>query len=157
MKSIFIVTLLFVTTVSLSQTSEETQQITSPFVLEHVSLSVKDVNKSAAFYNTVFGISEIVNRGEKAGIRWFSLGQGRELHLISTVSGTVKLNKALHFAVTAMDFDGFVSRLQKSNVPYTDWNGTAQTISLRPDGVKQVYVQDPDGNWIEINSPMPKD
>jgi catechol 2,3-dioxygenase-like lactoylglutathione lyase family enzyme len=157
MKSIFMAMLLFVTIFGYSQTSGEARQITSSFVLEHVSLSVKDVDKSAAFYSTVFGIQEIVNRGEKPGIRWFSLGQGRELHLISTVGGTIKLNKALHFAVTAKDFEGFVSRLEKSNVPYTDWAGTPQTISLRPDGVKQVYVQDPDSNWIEINSPMPKD
>tara|TARA_R110000868_G_scaffold1389_10_gene10744 strand:+ start:3320 stop:3502 length:183 start_codon:yes stop_codon:yes gene_type:complete len=25
-------------------------------------------------------------------------------------------------------------------------------ITKRPDGVKQIYLQDPDGYWIEVNS-----
>ncbi|MEP2937123.1 MAG: VOC family protein [Gilvibacter sp.] len=129
----------------------------APFTLEHVALSVRDVDASAAFYGKTFGLSEIYNRGEVAGIRWFSLGSGRELHLISTVPGNIETTKAAHFAVTAADFESFVMRIQNAGIPYQDWAGTPNTISLRPDGVKQVYVKDPDGYWIEINSPRPKD
>jgi len=48
----------------------------------HLALSVKDVDKSLAFYKEVFQLSEITNRTKMDGIRWLSLGEGKELHLI---------------------------------------------------------------------------
>lgn len=142
---------------SLETIDASSPSIPVPFMLEHVALSVKDVDASALFYAKTFGLSEIVNRGEVDGIRWFSLGKDRELHLISTVKGRIITTKAVHFAVRANDFESFVMRIRDANIPYQDWAGTPNTISLRPDGVKQVYVQDPDGYWIEINSPRPKE
>jgi lactoylglutathione lyase len=41
--------------------------------------------------------------------------------------------------------------LKKANIPFEDWAGKSGAITLRVDGVKQIYFQDPDGYWIEIN------
>ena len=35
---------------------------------------------------------------------------------------------------------------------YGDFAGTPGVFQTRPDGVKQVYFQDPDEYWIEVNS-----
>ncbi|HLF44832.1 MAG TPA: DUF4440 domain-containing protein [Chitinophagaceae bacterium] len=118
----------------------------------HLALSVKDVNRSADFYKNVLLLPEIINRAEIAGIRWFTLADGRELHLISVIKEKVSINKAVHLGLTTNYFDGFVTRLTDLKIPYSDWPGKPNTVNIRADGIKQVFFQDPDGYWIEVNS-----
>ena len=127
-------------------------QETSTFTFNHISLSVNNVNISAQFYKEIFNLQEITNRTEIEGIRWFSLGEGKELHLISVIKEPITTNKAVHFALTTSNFDDFIINLKTMNISYSDWPGTINKINLRPDGVKQIYLQDPDGYWIEVNS-----
>lgn len=119
---------------------------------DHIALSVKDVDQSVAFYKSVLGLDEITNKTEVEGIRWMSLGEGKEMHLISTLKGKVKVNKAVHLALTTPDFDLLIAQLQAMGIEYSDWPGKANTISVRADGIRQVFFQDPDGYWIEVNS-----
>ena len=118
----------------------------------HLALSVKEVNISAAFYKDVLNLKEITNRTKMEGIRWFSLGDNKELHLVSTIKENVTTNKAVHLALTTSNFDDFIITLDRFNIMYSDWPGTAHKINIRADGIKQVYFQDPDGYWIEVNS-----
>ena len=118
----------------------------------HFALSVKDADQSAEFYKRVLNLDEITNKTRVEGIRWMSLGEGKELHLISIFKDEIKTNKAVHLALTTSDFDSVITKLQSMKVEYSDWPGNVNTISVRPDGIKQVYIQDPDGYWIEVNS-----
>jgi lactoylglutathione lyase len=127
-------------------------QETSMFTFNHMSLSVNNVDISTQFYKNVFNLEEITNRTEIEGIRWFSLGEGKELHLISVLKEPVTTNKAVHFALTTSNFDDFVKTLEANTIAYSDWPGTINKINLRTDGIKQIYLQDPDGYWIEVNS-----
>lgn len=120
--------------------------------VDHLALSVSDVDTSAEFYSSVLNLNEITNKTKVEGIRWFSLGDGKELHLISIVKGDIKLNKAVHFAVTTSSFDAFIKKLSAMSLEYSSWAGEKNKITIRADGVKQVYVQDPNGYWIEVNS-----
>lgn len=120
--------------------------------LDHVAISVIDVNRSADFYGRILKFQEITNRSKFDGVRWFSMGDGKELHLISIVKENVTLNKAIHLALTTPDFDAFVNMLEKMKIPYSDWPGAPGKVNIRADGMKQIFFQDPDGNWIEINS-----
>ena len=122
------------------------------FTFNHLAISVKDVNRSADFYKKVFGLQEITNRSKIEGVRWFSLNEGKELHLISAVKEPVTTNKAIHLALTTSGFDAFVKTLEAMKITYSDWPGTINKINIRADGVKQVFFQDPDGYWLEINS-----
>ena len=45
----------------------------------------------------------------------------------------------------------FMVRLDKAKVHYGTWKGEEKLTTLRPDGVKQVYLQDPDNFWLEVN------
>ena len=36
-------------------------------------------------------------------------------------------------------------------VKYGNWAQTNKGPEIRPDGVKQIYFQDPDGYWIEVD------
>ena len=127
-------------------------QESSQFTFNHIALSVKDLDKSAIFYKEVLQLKEITNRTKMDGIRWFSFGEGKELHLVSILKEPVTTNKALHFALTTVQFDAFVRTLETINVIYTDWPGAKNKVSKRADEIKQIYFQDPDGYWIEVNS-----
>ena len=144
--------ILLIAIAILSKISIAQEKTDFSMTIDHLALSVSNVNKSAGFYNTVLNLDEITNKTKVDGIRWFSLGDGKELHLISIVEGEIKLNKAVHFAVTTFSFNAFIERLNSMGIVYSSWAGEAHKITVRADGVKQVYVQDPDGYWIEVNS-----
>lgn len=118
----------------------------------HIALSVKDSDESAEFYKNVLNLNEITNRTIIEGIRWLSLGEGKELHLISILKDEIKTNKAVHLALTTSDFDLLISKLKSMKVEYSDWPGNVNKINVRADGIKQVFFQDPNGYWIEVNS-----
>ena len=118
----------------------------------HLALSVKDVDQSAEFYIKTLNLKEITNKTKIDGIRWFSLGEGKELHLISILKDEITINKAVHFAMTTSDFDSFIKRLDTLKIIYSDWPGNLNKINIRADGIKQVFFQDPNGYWIEVNS-----
>jgi catechol 2,3-dioxygenase-like lactoylglutathione lyase family enzyme len=122
------------------------------FGYDHVALSVSDVNRSAEFYMNVLKLPEISNRSKIEGVRWFVFSDKLELHLISAIKEKVTTNKAVHLALKTPDFDAFVQSLENKKIPYSDWPGNAQKVNIRADGIKQIFFQDPDGYWIEVNS-----
>lgn len=143
---------LFIIFTSLSIMTKAQDTVNYRFSFNHLALSVKDVARAAEFYKTVLHLPEIENRTKKEGIRWVSLGEGKELHLISTTPGAIVITKAVHLALTTPRFADFIKELEQKKVPFSDWPGTAGKINVRPDGILQIYLQDPDGYWIEVNS-----
>ncbi|MES2848334.1 MAG: VOC family protein [Bacteroidota bacterium] len=148
MKKIFILA----TTLAFSVMIKAQDSIAFNFTFNHMALSVKDVKASVDFYTKVFQVKEITNRSALEGIRWLSLGEGKELHLISIVKENVTINKAVHLAFTTVQFDAFVNRLKEMKIDFSNWPGAINTVTTRADGVKQIYFKDPDGYWIEINN-----
>jgi hypothetical protein len=45
----------------------------------------------------------------------------------------------------------FIANLENYKVACEDWPGEQGQITIRPDGIQQIYLKDPDGYWIEIN------
>ncbi|WP_298416869.1 VOC family protein [uncultured Kordia sp.] len=122
------------------------------FSFNHIALSVKNVDKSVAFYQKVFQLKEIENTASNSTTRWLAIGNGKQLHLIPRPDAQIKTNKAVHFALTTASFDAFVMFLNELNIPYSDWRNTSNKDYIRKDGIKQVYFQDPDDYWIEVNN-----
>lgn len=121
------------------------------FSFNHLALAVVDVNTSMAFYQRIFNFKEIENTASKSKTRWLSLGEGKELHIIPRPEAKVKTVKAVHIAFSTNDFDAFITHIAALNIPYFDWPGTPNSFNTRDDGVKQLYFQDPNGYWIEVN------
>ena len=124
----------------------------SSFILNHIAISVKNVDESIAFYQKVFGLKEIENTASNSQTRWLLLAEDKQLHIIPRPKLEVKTNKAVHFALSTSDLDSFIQHLNALNIEYSDWKNTITKDYVRKDGVHQFYIQDPDGYWIEINN-----
>jgi len=122
------------------------------FSLNHIALSVKNVADSIEFYKKVLFLKEIENTASNSKTRWLALGEGKQLHLIHRPNFNITINKAVHFALTMPDIDIFINHLTTLNIVYSDWKDTPNKSYIRKDGVLQVYFQDPDGYWIEVNN-----
>ncbi len=118
----------------------------------HLTHYVKDLDRTVEFYTKVLKLNEISNRTKEPGMRWISLGGNMELHLVSIKKQNIIIDTLSHFAFATKYFDAFIKRLDKINIAYSDTNDKPHTYSTRADGVKQLYFQDPDGYWIEVNN-----
>ena len=121
------------------------------FTFNHIALSVKDVDTAVTFYQQVFQFPEIENTASKSKTRWLALDEDRQLHLIPRPDAEIKTNKAVHFALATPRLDKFIAHLEALGIAYSDWKDTPQKNYIRNDGIRQVYFQDPDGYWIEVN------
>lgn len=122
------------------------------FYFNHIAISVKDVDKSIEFYQAVLQLEEIENTASNSKTRWLAFSDGKQLHLIPRPNAEIKTNKAVHFALATSDIKSFIARLKNLNIDYSDWPGTLNKDYVRKDGILQVYFQDPDGYWIEVNN-----
>ena len=118
---------------------------------DHYTIKVADLDRSAEFYSQVLELTEIVNRTGKSYIRWFSLGSDTELHIVEGEIADIHTPVGVHLALKLSDFDAFIDRLTSMGITIHNSKGVAGAITTRADGVRQVYFQDPDGYWIEVN------
>ncbi|MBD0257429.1 MAG: VOC family protein [Cytophagales bacterium] len=119
--------------------------------LNHIAIYVYNLEKSTAFYQDVLGLKQIPEPFHDGKHTWFSLAPGGQLHLIQGAGAGTAHDKNDHLCFSVPSVDTFIANLDKHRVEYTNWPGTAKAPTVRVDGVKQIYFQDPDGHWIEIN------
>jgi lactoylglutathione lyase len=130
--------------------SEET---TFDIQLDHVTLLVTDVDRSADFYLKILLLTEFETPWGKTPMgRMFSVGTAGELHLAKGDVHGNEQDKQIHYAFRVKEFDEYLKFLEENGVKYGNFEGTPRVFQTRPDGVRQVYFQDPDGYWIEANS-----
>ena len=122
------------------------------FNYDHFSMVVDDVDKSADFYANVLNLKEIPHPDKTPGFRWFLINDTSQIHLIQKEFTPFEKNKSLHLALATQDLEGVIEHLKAKNIVFDDWSGKKNTIKHRSDGVDQIYIQDPDGYWIEINT-----
>lgn len=142
-KIIPILVLLLFTTMMNSQNKFQLKK-------DHDAIQVKDVAASAKFYSEILGLKEIPNGGLPDHIRWFELGEKVQIHLIES-EDLPKKHKGVHMALNTSSLSELMDFLRSKNASFENWPGEKDTTNTRPDGIKQIYLQDPDGYWIEIN------
>ena len=112
--------------------------------LNHVALQISNIDISRDFYSQVLDLQEIPTPAFDYPVVWFSLGAGRELHLVGreTDIKTIPI-RGNHFALEVANVYQAEKHLQEKGIPYLP-------IKYRPDGAKQLFLNDPDGHFIEL-------
>ena len=47
--------------------------------------------------------------------------------------------------------EAVLTHLRALGTPFSDMQGNPGAVNTRPDGMRAVFVQDPNGYWFEIN------
>lgn len=119
--------------------------------VNHIAVHVSNLQESKDFYSSILGLEEI-DEPFKDGLHgWYSIGSGSALHIIEAPDTPKEISKVNHLCFSMEDMDAFIQRLKDKNYPFESWPGEKGVVTVRVDGIRQIYIQDPDGTWIEIN------
>ena len=131
--------------------------------IHHVNLQAKDVRRTTVFYTTILGMTEKdwvfpATRGYLPGDpdKLALLADGREshtgLHLIAPDPEFAAKNDLIHnpsvgghVAIHVDDLQGVIDRLTAAGIAFS------VTGEFAIPGLRHVYVNDPEGNLLEIN------
>ncbi|WP_022825732.1 VOC family protein [Hymenobacter norwichensis] len=147
MKRVAFLFLLFIS-FGLLPTAAQAQQPTLTF--NHAAICVKDLKASTDFYKLVLALPEIPNPFNDGRHTWLSIGPQLQMHIIQGTC-TLTPEKNVHLCFSTASVPEFAKRLDRQKVAYSNLLGQQSQVTLRADGVRQLYLQDPDGYWIEIN------
>jgi lactoylglutathione lyase len=120
-------------------------------VLNHIAIYVMDLKKSTAFYRDIVQIDTMPEPFHDGKHTWFRVSDVSHLHLIEGAKSIQNHDINSHLCFSVDSLDEVIARLNKHNVKFRDWAGKPQAVTTRVDGVKQIYFQDPDGYWLEMN------
>lgn len=123
-----------------------------PPIFNHMALYVDDLNRATEFYRDVIQIDTIPEPFHDGKHTWFRIGTSGQLHLISGTPEVKKHDKLNHLCFSVSSMDDMLSRLKSRKIPYEDVAGKEQSVTTRVDGIRQIYIKDPDGYWVEINT-----
>lgn len=127
-------------------------QMKSTPVYNHSAYYVVDLKTSTDFYKNIVGLEQVAEPFHDGRHSWFALGPGNgKLHIISGAKSKTEHDKNTHYCFSVPSVTEFTARLDKNGVAYESWAGEKGKVTNRVDGVKQIYFQDPDGYWIEVN------
>jgi len=125
--------------------------------LHHVSIAVKDVERSKQFYCGVLGMKDVPRPAHyDFGGAWFRAST-YEVHLIQEqdavqapgdppINPTARrdLTFARHFCFRVADMEAAIKTLKENDIPI------AAGPRPRGDGAAQLYIYDPDGHMVEL-------
>jgi lactoylglutathione lyase len=119
--------------------------------LNHIALYVSNLEKSTAFYETILNLKQIPEPFHDGKHTWFSIGSAGHIHLVMGEPKEYARDRNDHLCFSVKSVEAFITNLNNHKIEYTNWPGTSKEITIRKDGVKQIYFKDPDGHLIEIN------
>ena len=115
--------------------------------LNHVAFNVADVSACERFYADVLELESLPRPAFPFPGAWFRTGAQQELHLIG-ICAEDRGSHSGHFALLVSDLDAVDTRLGAAGVEF-------RGPKARPDGARQIFTADPDGNVIEFCDNLP--
>ena len=116
-------------------------------VLNHVSVSARDLNESTRFYEDLLGMERIPTPNFGGKVQWLRIGN-QQLHLAER---NLEPNPYNHFGITVTDFPQIYKRAKEMGIFENRMQG--YHLCELPDGNVQLYLHDPAGNTLEVNHP----
>lgn len=121
--------------------------------LQHAAFHTTDLDKARDFYGRILGLKEIVRANVMSQGIWYNVGPEHEIHItLSDSTGVPNKGRDInprkrgvegrHLAFAVDDLEATKKLLDAEGMPYVGSN----------DNLPQIFVEDPDGNLVEINS-----
>ena len=144
---LFFVFLLFGKLTAFSQSDKADMALS----FDHTTIYVVDLEKSGAFYEKVLGLKKIEEPFHDQKHIWFKISDHGQLHVVKGSAAIIPHDINIHLCFKVKSLDKYMKHLDDAKVDYGNWKHDSKSPQLRPDGVRQIYFQDPDGYWIEVN------
>ena len=109
--------------------------------INHITYNVKDKDAALKWYQEVLGLKQIPKMVNGDHLYWLQLPSGAMVHIIENIDAPSAPSH--HTAFEVDDFDLTRIELTQMGVECTD-------IQTRNDGQRAFYLNEPDGNRIEI-------
>ena len=109
--------------------------------VNHVTYNVVDKEKATKFCVDVLGVQQIPKQVDAEHIIWLQLPSGAMVHIVETPEGPS--TPSHHGAFEVDDIDAAAKIVQQKGIETTD-------ITTRNDGQRVFFLNDPEGNRIEI-------
>ena len=113
--------------------------------INHVSISAKDLEESASFYERVLGMERIATPIFDQPVQWLRIGD-LQLHIFLAEDDEAPARH--HIGFTIDDFDAAYDAV----AAHVSAEMGAELVEL-PSGQVQLYFRDPAGNLVELNWP----
>lgn len=117
----------------------------------HAALFVIDLSATRHFYSDVIGLDTLQEPFKDGKHIWYTIGVHNQLHIIAGATTAKEYYKNQHLCFSVPDFNAFVEKLKTLHLKYEDVKGSVGAVTVRVDGIHQLWLQDPDGYWVEIN------
>ena len=109
--------------------------------VNHLTYSVTDKERALRFWEDVLGVKRIPSQVNVEHIIWLQIPSGSMVHLIEDADAPSVPSH--HGAFEVDDIEASARAVQAKGVETTD-------IATRNDGQRNFFINDPDGNRIEI-------
>ena len=109
--------------------------------VNHVTYNVRDKELAARFWEEVLGVKRIPKQVDSDHIIWLQIASGAMVHLIETPDGPSIPSH--HGAFEVDDIEAANKAVIAMGIETTD-------INTRNDGQRVFFINDPEGNRIEI-------
>jgi len=114
--------------------------------INHISIHVKDVELSKAFYKNILLLKEKERPAFDFPGAWFEVGENQELHLIGNLTqAVISGSRSNHFAFEVENLKDWENHFNQQKAIF-------RPAKKRSDGAWQIFIEDPDGYWIELFS-----
>lgn len=118
--------------------------------LKNVLIVVKDVEKSKRFYHDLFGLDVVLDNDGNIILTEGLVLQDEKYWKAFLGKDIIPKNNSCELYFEESDIEGFVEKLEKC---YPDVN-YVNKLMVHSWGQKVVRFYDPDGNLIEVGTPM---
>jgi len=123
--------------------------------IDHITIVVKDLKRSAKFYTELLAMEALQRPDFGFPGLWFQAG-GTKIHLnvAGKEAGSAGFlpqdaecpSRGFHYAFEVEDCDVAADLIRKQSIEIVEGPRS------RPDGARQLYIRDPDGHLVEICS-----
>lgn len=124
--------------------------------INHLAIFVKDMQASREFYTGFLQLDSIPEPFKDNKHLWLNIGGGASMHIIEGATEKKEYFLNNHLCLSTNDFAAFKAKVESRKIPYYNAGGEKGKITSRVDGISQLWIQDPDGYWLEINDDYKK-